>query len=130
MFCLLHVAFEIYFYGKSVPHLVLLLRDSLLITCISLVGAVLSQGLFYASRPVPKWLNELITSPASRLLMYPTSLPSQQSTDKDDNEDKTNSLKTPVPSEWKLAAVILDRTGVYIITLTYIIILAVTIPKY
>ncbi|XP_049762751.1 neuronal acetylcholine receptor subunit alpha-6-like isoform X1 [Schistocerca cancellata] len=130
MFCLLHVAFEIYFYGKSVPHLVLLLRDSLIITCISLVGAVLSQGLFYASRPVPKWLNELITSPASRLLMYPTSLPSQQSTGKDDNEDKTNSLKTPVPSEWKLAAVILDRTGVYIMTLTYIILLAVTIPKY
>nr|CAD7264839.1 unnamed protein product [Timema shepardi] len=91
---------------------VLFFRDSLILATISLITAVIVQGLSSASMSPPDWVSD----PSYRVIhsvighwILPSELRSKGNLTAEEDDEEVNSLETITHKKWRALATIVDR---------------------
>ncbi|GLV43460.1 mitochondrial ribosomal protein S5 [Carabus blaptoides fortunei] len=129
-----NVSWEITEPGDSVPYVILMLRDSLLLVALTLIETVVVRCLLDTKKDSPTWLVTsfmvLVNSKPGQMILFSELNPENAvaNISADDSENLVE-VQTERPKEWYLLGRVIDRVYFATYIITYFIMIIVCIPK-
>jgi hypothetical protein len=125
------IGYDIPKHSTDTPIILLFIRDSMIITLMSIMLTLLLSSLRRRAVPAPLWvvsLSRMVTSGPGKYVVFTEFDPSESSDNKNLTENDLNEERPTPASDWIMFANILNSFVFVVFALVYLILLCVYIP--